>query len=164
MTSFSIDLHTLYEVECVRDGKIIWTEVFPNLITTAGKTKLLDATFRAGIGANAWYVGLVNNASFTAYAAADTMASHAGWLEGVPYSDATRIAFLPAAAAAASIDNGASRASFTINATLTVRGSFLVDNSTKSGTTGTLYGVGDFSAARSVVAGDTLNIKLTLTD
>jgi len=154
---------TLYHVEC-RDafGNLRWVEDFPNLVTTVGKNKLLDATFKTGLTTPAWYVGLVDNASFSAYAAADTMSSHAGWIEGVPYSDATRPALTPGTIAAGSVDNSASKATFNINATLTVRGAFLVDNSTKSGTTGTLYGVGDFAASRSVLSGDTLSVTVTL--
>lgn len=159
---FSINPQTIYEVECWRDGKLIWTETFHNLVTTAGKNLLLDVMFRTGGAASAWYVGLVNNASFSAYSAADTMGSHAGWLEGTPYSDATRIAYVPAAAASGSITNAASKALFNINATLTVRGAFLVNNSTKGGSTGTLYGVGDFAVPRSVVSGDLLYVRITL--
>lgn len=154
---------TWYDVEC-RDaaGNLRWAERFHNLVTTVGKNKLLDATFKTGLASPAWYVGLVDNASFSAYAAADTMASHAGWIEGVPYSDATRQALTPGTVAAGSVDNSASKAVFNINATLTVRGCFLVDNSTKSGSTGVLYGVGDFAASRAVLSGDTLSVTVTL--
>jgi hypothetical protein len=62
------------------------------------------------------------------------------------------------------MSNAASRALFHINATATIRGAFLVNNSTKSGSTGTLYGEGDFALARNVVSGDVLSIKITLTD
>lgn len=164
MPIFQVEPHTLYEIECWRDGKLIWTEIFPNLVTNVGRNELLDACFKTGKGTNAWYVGLVNNASFSAYAAADSMSSHAGWIEGVPYSNATRVNYTPSATTSQSMDNNSAKAIFTINATLTVRGAFLVDNSTKSGSTGILYGVGDFTVARSVISGDTLNVKITLTD
>lgn len=160
-TNFNLTPKTTYHVECWRDGKLIWEEKFPNLVTTAGKNKLLDATFKTGLTTPAWYVGLVDNASYSAYAAADTMSSHAGWIEGVPYSDSTRRTFTPGTIASGSVDNSASKAVFTINATLTIRGAFLVDNSTKSGTSGTLYGVGDFATTRSVISGDTLNVTVT---
>jgi hypothetical protein len=110
-----------------------------------------------------WYVGLVDNASFTAYAAADTLASHGGWFEGVPYSNANRVTWTGGAVSAGSVDNSGSVASFNINATLTVRGAFLASNNTKSGTTGRLYGEADFASARSVLSGDTLNVTVTLT-
>ena len=165
MNPIQFDVHprTLYEVECWRNGQLLWVERFPNLVTNVGLTQLLDVTFRVGIGANAWFAGLVNNASFTAYAAADTMSSHAGWLEySTGYSEATRPQYLPAAAASQSINNSASRAVFTMTATITIRGAFLVDVSTKGGTTGVLYGVGDFTVARSVTSGDILRVQITL--
>jgi hypothetical protein len=58
------------------------------------------------------------------------------------------------------IDNSGSVAVFTMNATVTIAGAFLISNSTKSGTTGTLFSVSTFQSpgARSVVSGDTLNV------
>lgn len=143
--------------------RLKWREDIENLVTTVGLNKLLDATFKTGLTTPAWYVGLVNNASFSAYSAADTAGSHAGWLEGVPYSNANRVTWTPGSVSGGSVDNSGSVAVFNINATLTVRGAFLIDNNTKSGTTGTLYGEGDFSASRAVLSGDTMNVTITLT-
>ena len=50
-----------------------------------------------------------------------------------------------------------------MNATVTVAGGFLATNSTKGGTSGTLYGAVDFSASRNLVSGDILNVTVTLT-
>lgn len=142
--------------------QLLWEVEVPNLVTTAGLNKLLDATLVTGLTTPAWYVGLVDNASFSAYNAADTMSSHAGWLESAAYGDATRRSFTPGSISAGSVNNSASKAVFNINATATIRGAFMVDNSTKSGTTGTLYGEADFSGgSRSVVSGDTLNVTVT---
>ena len=163
MQNFGVRASTIYTMECWRNGVRLWTEVFPNLVVTVGLNKLLDATFKTGEAANQWFVGLVNNASFSAYAATDTMGSHAGWLEGTPYSDGTRQAFVGDVPSGGTMDNTASKAVFNINATQTVRGAFLTDSNTKGGTSGTLYGVGDFPVARSLVSGDVLTIAATLT-
>jgi hypothetical protein len=154
---------TQYEVECWRDGKLLWVEKFHNLVTTVGKNGILDITFKNGGAANAWYVGLVDNASFSAYAVGDTMGSHAGWVESQAYGEATRVAYVPAVASAGTMTNTASKAEFTMNATKTIRGAFLVNQSTKGGTTGTLYGIGDFAVSRSVISGDILFVRITLT-
>lgn len=159
-----IQLKSRYEIECWRDGCLIWTDAFWNLVTTVGKNALLDMTFYSGLVSPLWYVGLVNNASFSQYVAADTMASHAGWLEATGYSNASRPAYTVAAASAGSLSNNASRALFTINATATIRGAFLTTVATKGGSTGILYGEGDFAATRAVISGDILSIKITLTD
>lgn len=159
-----VKVGTHYKVECFgADGLLKWIEEFDNIVVTAGLNKLLDATLKTGLASPLWYVGLVNNAGWTAYAAGDIMSSHTGWAEGTPYSNATRPAFTPGTISAGSVDNSASKAVFNINATLTVRGCFMADENTKGGTTGTLYGEGDFTAARSVLSGDTLNVTVTAT-
>jgi hypothetical protein len=58
----------------------------------------------------------------------------------------------------------ASPAVFSINATTTVGGAFLISNNTKGGTTGVLFSAADFAAPgdRAVVNGDTLNVTITL--
>lgn len=162
--SYGVTLRNFYEVDCYRDGKLLWGDSFYNLVTTVGKNKLLDAVFKDGIGAAAWYVGLVDAAGFTAYSVSNTMSSHSGWTESVAYADATRRAYVPAAASAGSMSNAAARALFAINGIVTVQGAFIVNQSTKGGTTGTLYGVGSFVAPRSAISGDILSVKITLTD
>jgi hypothetical protein len=122
--------------------------------------------FKGSAYTAAWYIGLYGAAASNSPAAGDTMASHAGWTEIVPYSNATRPAatFGTATTANPSVQtNSASPASFTINATATVGGAFLVSNSTKSGTTGVLFSASDFTAPgdRSVASADTLNVTYT---
>ncbi len=124
--------------------------------TTAGGT-VVDNTV-TWVEASQWYVGLKGAG---AVVAADTMAAHAGWAELTPYSNATRIAYVPGAVTNGSCDNSASVAVFNINATATVAGAFLADLQTKAGTLGTLYGAGDFAASRSVATGDTMNVTIT---
>lgn len=160
----NVELATLYEVECYRDGQLVWDDSFHNIVVTQGKNLLLDVMFRTGGAANAWFVGLVNNASFTAYSVTDTAASHAGWIEATPYSNGTRQAYVAGAAALGSMSNVLSRAVFTINATATIQGAFMSTSSVKGGAGGSLYGVGSFVAPRTVLIGDFLSVKVTLTD
>ena len=155
--------HFKFEFECYGpDGKLKWRDGFRNTVVTSGKNDLLTNYFKGSAYTAAFFVGLVDNASFSAIAAGDTMASHAGWLEAVPYSNSTRPALTLGTPAAGSVDNSASKASYTINATATINGAFVTTNSTKSGTTGTLYSAGSFGSTRAVVNGDTLNIQVTL--
>jgi hypothetical protein len=152
-----------YDVECYgADGALKWSECRYNTVMTAGKNDLLTNYFKGSSYTAAFYVGLVDNASFSAISAADTASSHAGWLEGVPYSNSTRASLALGTPSAGSVDNSASKASFTINATATVNGAFVITNSTKSGTTGTLYSASSFGSTRSVLSGDTLNVQVTL--
>ena len=144
-----------YVVECIRKGKVVWTEEFDNLVVTAGRNKYLDATIKTGLTGPAWYVGLKGTGT---PAAADTMASHATWAEINPYTG-NRPAFTAGTIASGSVDNSAAKASYTITADLTVYGAFMADTAT--GATGTLLGAGDFAASRAVLTGDTLNVQIT---
>jgi hypothetical protein len=57
----------------------------------------------------------------------------------------------------------ASPAIYTINATSTIGGAFLISDNTKSGTAGVLFSASDFAAPgdRSVALGDTINVSYT---
>lgn len=157
-------MRSLYRFECFdRDGKLKWVEEVPNLVVTAGLNDILDKYFKGSSYSAAHFVGLVDNAGFSAYAAGDTMGSHAGWAESTAYSNANRPTLTLGTVSSGSVDNAASKAQFTINATATIRGAFVTTNNTKGGTTGTLYGEADFAASRSVINGDTLNVTVTLT-
>lgn len=157
----TVGMSTRYEVECYdKDGNLKWADSFDNLVVNEGLDDLLDKYFKGSTYTAAHYVGLKLTGTV---AAGDTMASHAGWSESTAYSDATRPALTLGTVASQSVDNSASKAVFNINATATITGCFLTTNNTKGGTTGTLYGAGDFAASKSVSDGDTLNVTVTLT-
>ena len=160
-TDMNLGLKNVWEVVC-RDseGNEKWREINKNLVTTVGLNHVLSSTLDGGTQITAWYVGLKGTGSA---AAGDTMASHSGWSEVTDYSQSVRQTLTLGTAAAGSIDNSASKASYSINATATVAGAFINSDSTKSGTTGTLYGVVDFASSRSVISGDTLEVTVTLT-
>jgi hypothetical protein len=157
----------VYTMQCLdADGNLKWEARCPNLVVNEGLQDMNAQYFKGSAYTAAWYIGLYGAAASNSPAAGDTMASHAGWTEIVPYSNATRPAatFGTATTANPSVQtNSASPASFTINATATVGGAFLVSNSTKSGTTGVLFSASDFTAPgdRSVASADTLNVTYT---
>ena len=154
----NIQISQTYQVECFdKYGNLKWDETFKNLVVTVGRDHYLDATLKTGNASPAWFVGLKNT---TAAVAGDTMSSK-GWTELVPYSDGTRPTYTVGTIASGSVDNSASKAVFNINGTSTIFGAFLVDNSTKSGTSGILLGAGNFAASRAVLNGDTLNVTVT---
>jgi hypothetical protein len=144
---------------------VAWVEEVHNIVTTEGKNDHLTQYFKGSAYTASFFIGLVNNAGFTTYSAGDTAAQIGGtngWAEATPYSNSTRVAWVGGTASGGTIDNSGSVAVFNINLTLTVRGGFLATSSTKNGTTGKLYGAVDFSAARSVVSGDTLQVTASL--
>lgn len=148
-----------YIVECRdRDGNLKWTEEFGNLVTTAGKTDIVDKYLKGAAYTAAWFCGLKGSG---APAVTDTMASHAGWSEVTAYANATLPAIVWGTTAAGS--NTATALVFTMNAAYTVAGAFVTTNATKGATTGTLYSAGNFTTARSGDTGDTLTVTLTQT-
>ena len=149
--------------ECVckgSDGKEKWRELNDNLIVTVGLNDLLDKYFKGSSYTAAWYIGLKSTGTALA---ADTMSSHSSWAVNATYSESVRQTLTLGTPAAGSVDNSASKATFSINGSTTIFGAFLTSSNTKSGTAGTLYGVVDFGSSRAVISGDTLEITVTLT-
>jgi hypothetical protein len=142
-------------------GKLLGIYNAPNAVVTEGVNHMMETEFRSGAAVATWYIGLVNNAGWTTWAAAHTGAAHAGWVEGVPYSNATRPAWTPGAAAARSITNAAT-VDFTCNAALTLKGIFINSDNTKSANAGTLWSEAAFSSTVTVANGDTLKVTYTL--
>ena len=143
-----------------KDGNLKWEESTHNLVVNQGLQDMNTKYFKGSSYTAAWYVGLVNNSPSPVYAAADTLASHAGWNETSSYSGNRKaVTFGTATTADPSvIDNSASPASFSITGTVTVAGAFVA--SVDTGTSGILFSVSSFQSpgARSVVSGDTLTV------
>jgi hypothetical protein len=161
--------HGRYEIECIgADGRLKWRDVIDNIVQTVGKNLALD-TFLAGSAYTVTgpFMGLISSTSYTAVAAGDTMASHAGWLEagGVnapTYSGNRKTAVWSAATSGAKALSAA--LSFAITGSGTVKGAFLCygsgASSTKDNTGGTLWSAGTFTTGdKAVVNGDTLNVN-----
>ena len=157
----SIAFENIYTVECVApDGTVKWVEEIHNLVTTEGLNDNLDKYLKGSAYTAAWYVGLTDGTPTTA--AADTLASHAGWVEVTAYTG-DRQALTLGTVSAGSVDNSASKASFPITSdSTTIGGAFVATVAT--GTAGILYGVGAFTGGDKVADnGDTLNVTVTLT-
>lgn len=150
-----------FTVEHFRGGQLIGRHSFPNGIVDVGMNHLLDVVFHNQAQTATWYIGLVNNSGFTAFANADTMASHSGWTELTAYDEATRVEWVELAAAARAITN-TTTADFTISATATIKGIFVTSNNTKGGTTGTLWATAAFTTPVMVVDNDVLKITYTV--
>lgn len=145
------------------DGKTVLDQWdCENGITTAGLNDLLNVYFGAGTQKTVWYVGLIDNAGFSSLAAGDTPSSHSGWTESTAYSESVRQTWTLGSASAGVVTNATSM-TFTMNATTTINGIFIISVSTKGGTTGTLWSTGSFSSTKSLVSGQALKVTYSLT-
>ncbi len=156
-----------YKIECLdAQGNVKWALEPSNLVVNQGLQDMNTKYFTGSAYTATWYIGLYGAASSNDPVAGDTAASHGGFTEVVPYSNATRPACTFGTATTADpsvISNSASPAAFSINATSTVGGAFLISDNTKSGSAGVLFSASDFAAPgdRTVTSGDTLNVTYT---
>lgn len=153
-----INLSNIWQFDCYdKDGNIRWSVVKKNRVVNEGLSEVINMVFLAA--SNSWYVGLKNSG---AVSAVDTMGSHSGWSENAGYNQTNRVPLVVAAPVDGATDNSANRAEFSINLNGTIAGAFITSDNTKNGTSGKLYGAVDFGAARSVIAGDTLQVAISL--
>lgn len=158
----------VYKVEC-RDanGNLKWEAESKNLVVNQGLQDMNAKYFTGSAYTAAWYLGLYGAAASNTPAATDTMSSHGGWTEIVPYSNANRPTCTfgtPTTANPSVASNSASPATFNIDSTATVGGAFLTTSDVKNGSAGILYSAADFGSPgdRSVANGDTLTVTYTL--
>lgn len=150
----------VWTLQHIRDGKILYEEIKENLIPTVGLNNILTQYYKGSAYTAAWYAGITG--ATPSPAAGDTMASHGGWTEVTNYDEANRLTLTFGTVSAGSV--AASAVDFTISATVTVGGAFMVDNNTKGGSTGTLSGVVAFSGGnRSCVDNDIIRLTVTCT-
>lgn len=155
----------VYHVQCLdKDGNVKWEDSMHNLVVNEGLADMNTKYFKGSAYTAAFFLGLVTGpGSGTTYAAADTLASHAGWTEFTNYSGSRKaVTFGTATTANPSVLATSSAVSFTISgAGGTVAGAFLCTVS--SGTSGVLFSEADFQSPgdRVVVSGDTLNVTYT---
>lgn len=152
------------------DGNLLWEEEFDNLVTTVGKNFLLDTTLAGSaytvVGP---FMGLISSTSFSNPVAADTMASHAGWLEAGTTNAPTYANRLTLtwSAASAGVKATSSTNTFTFTGAGTVSGAFIVTGTgavnTNLSTAGSLYSAGQLTTPQPVIATNTLTLTYSTT-
>lgn len=135
-----------------------------NIIPTEGLNALLDIAVGATAKEAAWYVGIFkgNYTPIATNTAANALGAAGLFTEcqDADYSPATnRPAYTIVAASGGVITNAASKAEFTMAASITVYGAFVASSQAKTATTGKLLAAKKFDASRAVVATDLLYVS-----
>lgn len=149
-----------FQIEHMRGGELIDQFECDNLVVNEGLDHTLNTVFHSGSQIGTWYLGLFEG-NYTPIASVTAATIAAASTECTAYNEATRQEYNEGAASAQSITNSANKATFTINATKTIYGAFLISNSTKGATSGVLFSAARFGAAKSVVADDQLLLTYT---
>jgi len=150
----------IFTLDHYRDGKLLGTDSFENLIVTEGKDYVANSAYNNQVASQPnWFVALYgNNVAPSESLTAATVASILGELN-TEVSEATRPAWAPNATNnGSSSSNSDAVAVFTMTQDDTVYGAFFISNSTKGGTTGTLLAASAFSPSRAVQTNDVLQL------
>lgn len=174
----TVGMEGQYVAKCYdKDGNLKWEDTIGNLVVAVGKQLMLDTLLSGSAYSATVRMGLVSGASAPTYSAADTQASHAGWLESglanAPTYSGSRptITFGSATSSGSTPSNvttkaGSAAVSFTFTGSGTVAGCFININgsATIDNTTGTLYSAGSFTGGNKTVAStDVLNVTYSTT-
>lgn len=161
-----IPVGTLWEFEHFRKGKLIDQWQQGNVTTDEGLDAFLDIMFHGSTQITTWYMCTFED-DYTPLIT-NTYAVP-GYTECEAIGEATRPAFVEAAASSKVMTNSASKATFTYNATKDIYGAALVGGGTDGDTKGdaagggTLFASSAFDTSKSVVNTDVLLITCTIT-
>jgi hypothetical protein len=151
----------VFTFEHYRDGKKIDEWTTKNIMTNEGLDYLLDASVANAAQISTWYVApFKGNYTPDGSETGATVATDA--TEATEYTLGTRPAYVPGTVASQSVDNSASKASFTINATVTIYGAFLTGDSAKSGTGSKCLCISRFPGQRDLLNTDELLVTYTI--
>jgi len=175
----ALSMHGKFTVRHGRRGRVIQEWAIPNLITNEGKNHILNVEFDGTTALTTWYLGLIDNASFTAVAASDNYdninQAGNGWDEFTSYTDrnnansaVTRPVWPTNAASGQAITN-TTLAIYDFTGAGTVKGLFVCAGTnavTKgdhtSGTGHILWAATPFSSTVDVINGDDLSVTYTV--
>ena len=157
-----IKYEVLWQWEQWRDGICIDTWEYHNTVMNEGLNHILDVEFHGEAASGTWYVLIfeddITPSTSTTYAAPI-------FTESTAYTEGTRPAYVEAAASSQTITNSANKAVFSINATKTMYGAALVDDSTKDDQVAAgavMFCAAKFGSSKSVENGDTLKVTIAI--
>lgn len=144
------------------DSVVLSVEEVENLIPTEGINYVLGAALTGVSPLSSWFIALFE-ANYTPVAGITAATFTSGATESTAYDESTRVAWVPGSISGGAVNNTASKAVFTMNATKTIYGIGQLSASAKSATTGVLVSIARFAAAKAVVDDDVLNVTSGIT-
>lgn len=152
-----------FEVECFdKDGNLKWKDHSKNIYVQEGRDYVLNSIFKnttpddplfiglfaGAVPADGWTGGNANGNENSSY----TEGFHQEFVDGAISGSTTR-----------QLDNDASKATFNMDATVTLKGAYMTNESAKDSATGTLLCASQFNESdRSVVSADIVKVKYTV--
>lgn len=155
-----LSLQGRFNIQLIREGKLVFDLNVNNGIVDVGKNTLLDIVFRNQAQVPVWYIGLIDSPSFSTLSNTDTMLIHSGWTEFVGYND-NRQPWAVNPAATRSITTSSS-ASYTITTNGTLRGMFVASVATKGTDTGILWSTATFAPRDVIGSVDVIKVNYTV--
>jgi hypothetical protein len=169
-------VHSTWTVEHLRRKQIgalyRWVKVVPdsvshNIVTDEGINSTLNIMFHGATQIATWYVLIFD--TNTTCTAAMTYAVPV-FTESTAYDEANRPAFVESESTAKTLTNSASKAVFTMNATVDIYGGALVGGGSSPsgkgdvGGGGTLFCASKFDALKAANNDDIINVTVTISD
>lgn len=165
MTQVAVLGGARYVAELLNEhGFVVQTVEAENLVPDEGLTMLRNAVFNGGAVPPAWFVGIFEG-DYTPTAAITAATIAAQSLECTAYTQTTRPALAATNLGAGGVQtlvDGATddRAKFDFGSTKTIMGAFLVSNSNKGGTAGTLLSAVRFPSPITTSASYQLRVRV----
>jgi len=134
-----------------------------NIVVDEGIEYALDTALSGGTAKSTWYIAIFND-NHTPVAADDYAAP--GYTESSAYTESNRPQWQEAGVSSKVITNTANKASFTMNATVTIYGAALVSNNTKGDTAASgekMFCSSKFDSAKPCENTDVLKVTITIT-
>jgi hypothetical protein len=160
-----LDPRGVFHIEHIRDGEVIAEFDVKNVVCNAAKNDLLNVYFNRTSTQAGWYIGLVDNSTFSSQSANDTSSSHSGWTEFTNYdigSNTTHRGTWGQGSPSGQQITNSSPVVYNFDGSGTIWGIFVISDITKGGTIGILWSVAPFGAPIPVLINDNLRVTYTI--
>lgn len=152
-----------YVIEIIgADGVVRDREVTHNLMPAEGLNHMLGVTLKSAAPIATWYVGLYEG-NYTPTSGDTAAGFPTSATESTSYDETTRQTLTLGVVASGTVDNSASKAEFTVNASKTIYGGFISSSSAKSATSGVLLSAVRFSSPKVLAASEVLRVTAGFT-